>query len=303
MVKVQSGGAFTLTQYYFLSAPNTLSKALVYLGDNFIFLQQNDAISTINTALGKTIDLNAASSSIQDNADLWGSVTAVDRQTLSDADLLRRTPSEIVADPALLNQLVNYSGGWSVDPVTGLPTAQPIIYNVRTTGSTVSFEVALKFINDKYYGSAAVDPTLSANATGDTSQIIQNAALAIPSFSYDGFATLAPWVIPTIAAGVVVLVVIFVVVGVLVAISANKNKKMMQKGFATSNKKVDTLTVAVGSVYQKIIKQTKDAKKPQMLRAAKKPASSGPKAPTKPTRPAAPRPAAKPPGGAPKRPA
>ncbi|WP_036449091.1 hypothetical protein, partial [Mycoplasmoides pirum] len=45
---------------------------------------------------------------------------------------------------------------------------------------------------------------------------------------------------------------------------------MMQKGFASSNKKIDTLTTAVGSVYKKILTQTKNNKSPQMLKAAAK---------------------------------
>lgn len=64
---------------------------------------------------------------------------------------------------------------------------------------------------------------------------------------------------------------------------------MLKLGFELQNKKVDTLTTAVGGVFKKIINQTKSdnlKKAPQMLKAAgPKPATPGtaPKAPTSPT--------------------
>lgn len=63
-----------------------------------------------------------------------------------------------------------------------------------------------------------------------------------------------------------------------------KARKIQDKGFVSTFKKVDTLTSAVGSVYKKIVLETSAVrKKPQLLKAgSKNPTPTGSK-PTVPT--------------------
>ncbi|WP_027123951.1 hypothetical protein [Mycoplasmoides pirum] len=261
-----------------------ISKLFVLLQNNFLVLNDQKNIQIINTISdGDFIDFNS-DSSISANAKIWGTIEPVSQEYLSNNNLLSKTSYEISTSIDLLNQLVKYSGGWSVDPMTNEPTEKPIIFNINSTSSSVSFDVALKFINGKYYSSASFDNSKYPN-------IVQNSLLNIPSFTYDGFATLAPWVIPAIAGGVVFLVVVLILVGIFVILSLHKNKKVMQKGFASSNKKIDTLTTAVGSVYKKILTQTKNNKSPQMLKSAKKSEKMKPnvKTPNKPISGSAPK--------------
>ncbi|WP_036448519.1 hypothetical protein, partial [Mycoplasmoides pirum] len=223
-----------------LSANTKLSKNITYLNNNFLFITQNKEIKVANT-ISKTQNFLNDDSSINSNAGIWGTIKPVDQKYLTDNNLLDKTPNEIASNQDLLKQLIDYSGGWSANS-EGIPTVEPLIINIRTSRSTIEFDVAIKFINNKYYTSAPVD----INVYPD---IVQNSSLNIPSFKYDGFAVLAPWVMPAIIGGVVFLVLLFITIGVLVTLSLHKNKRMMQKGFASSNKKIDTLTTAVGSVY------------------------------------------------------
>ncbi|WP_027123953.1 hypothetical protein [Mycoplasmoides pirum] len=263
------------------SKDSKISKLFVSMKDNFLIIKENKSIEIANTISSKDSIILNDNPSIQANVEIWGTIKPVDQEYLSNNNLLSKTPSEIISDSDLLNQLVDYSGGWSV--VNSTPSEKPLIFNVKSTSSSIIFDVALKFINGKYYSSASFDQTQYPN-------IIQNSLLNIPSFSYDGFATLAPWVIPAIVCGVVFLVILLILVGCFVIIALHKNKKMMQKGFASSNKKIDTLTTAVGSVYKKILTQTKNNKSPQMLKAAAKKSNvqnnSAPKSPI-PPKPAA----------------
>ncbi|WP_027124103.1 hypothetical protein [Mycoplasmoides pirum] len=231
--------------------------------NNFIQIKDNKTIYIKNSIKGE-IQLNNGLS-INNNVDIWGKLEQVSSQYLNDSNLISKTTNEILKDKSLLNQLVNYSGGWSANS-NGLPTTNEpfLIFNAQSYNSTITFDVALKFVNGKYYTSANVDSNLYPN-------IIQNSALNIPVFKYDGFAVLASWVIPAIIGGIVFLVLLFVVIGILIVLSMHKNKKTMQRGFVSTNKKVETLTTAVGSVYKKILVQTKNNKSPQMLKAAKKP--------------------------------
>ncbi|WP_027124101.1 hypothetical protein [Mycoplasmoides pirum] len=255
--------SFSLDNYLSSNGLNKISKLFVFFENNFIFLYEEKTSQILNTNTNSTHNLDE-NSSITTNSNIWGIIKPVEKQHLIDSNLLDKTPSEIVSDYDLLKQLINYSGGWSViDNQTNKPTEEPIIFNIKTTSSTITFDVALKFINGKYYTSVLFNSLEYPN-------IVYNTSLNIPSFSYDGFASLAVWVMPAIISGVSFLVVLFILIGVLVTLSLHKNKKIMQKGFASSNKKIDTLTTAVGSVYQKILTQTKNNKSPQMLKAARK---------------------------------
>ncbi|WP_027124273.1 hypothetical protein [Mycoplasmoides pirum] len=254
---------FSLDSILSSSGSYKINKLFVFFQNNFIFLSNdnNSEIQIVNTNTNSINNLN--SNSI--NSNIWGVIKSVDKQYLTDNNLFDKRPSEIINNSDLLKQFIDYSGGWSVvDKQTNTPTEEPIIFNIKSTSSSIEFDVALKFINGRYYSSAIFNSSEYPN-------IIYSNSLNIPTFSYDGFASLAPWVIPTIISGIVFVVILFSVIGVLVSLSLHKNKKMLQKGFASSNKKIDTLTTAVGSVYKKILVQTKNNKSPQMLRAAAKP--------------------------------
>lgn len=87
-----------------------------------------------------------------------------------------------------------------------------------------------------------------------------------------------------------------IILGLAIGIPLRAQRKLQDKGFKTTFKKVDTLTAAVGSVYKKIITQTANVKKkPAALGAGKsgdkKPAAAKPGAPAKPSAPKASSPA------------
>ncbi|MDC4182908.1 hypothetical protein [Mycoplasma bradburyae] len=120
---------------------------------------------------------------------------------------------------------------------------------------------------------------------------------------FTGFDAIPSYVIPVAIAVPIVIVALALALGLGIGIPMSQNRKMLKQGFAISNKKVDILTTAVGSVFKQIINRTSVnniKKSPQMLQSAKKPAASGDKtsAPSKPSGPAKPSAPSKPSGPA-----
>ena len=256
-----SGWSFSLSST--LTNTSKLTKVVSNLDQTYFFIDEQNNIKFNNYSTsnnGGSLDINSGSA-ITDNPNIWGSVSKVDDNYLKNANLISKTANEIISDSSLLNQLVVYTGGWSVDPVTNEPINKPMIINPRAEGSSVIFDVALMYTNGVYYTSASFDPAKYPN-------VVQISSLQTPTFRYDGFAAMEPWVLPTIISASVALLLIFIGVGVSVPMLLHKQNKMAQKGFSATNKKIDTLTTAVGSVYQKVITQTKNTKQPQMLKSA-----------------------------------
>ncbi|WP_027119614.1 hypothetical protein [[Mycoplasma] testudinis] len=133
-------------------------------------------------------------------------------------------------------------------------------------------------------------------ATGDYVSIPQSDANIAASTSISGFGQLPTYVIPVAVAVPIVIVAIALGLGLGIGIPMQKNKKALKQGFEISNKKVDTLTTAVGSVFKQIINRTQIGnikKSPQLLKKASpspaaKPAAPGAKPAAPSAKPAAP---------------
>ncbi|WP_027119616.1 hypothetical protein [[Mycoplasma] testudinis] len=104
------------------------------------------------------------------------------------------------------------------------------------------------------------------------------------------------YVIAVAVAVPIIAVAIIIGLGLGIGIPMQKNKKALKQGFEISNKKVDTLTTAVGSVFKQIINRTQIGnikKSPQLLKKASpspaaKPAAPGAKPVAPSAKPAAP---------------
>ncbi|WP_033159846.1 hypothetical protein [Mycoplasmoides alvi] len=200
--------------------------------------------------------------SIADNTNIWGTISQVDSQYLVDTGLIKETANKIVHTSSLLNQLVQYSGGWSVDPLTNKPTELPKIINPRTEGSTVVFDIALKYSDGVYYTSAPFDST-------EYPDVVQCVELATPTFRYEGFNPLEPWVLPVIISSSIVVFVMILSLGIVIPVRMRKNRILTQKGFSSTTEKIDKLTDAVSNTYKKISEaQMNSSKRPQLLKSS-----------------------------------
>ncbi|QMT98680.1 adhesin P1 [Mycoplasma tullyi] len=108
---------------------------------------------------------------------------------------------------------------------------------------------------------------------------------------FTGFNALPGYVLPVAISIPIIIIALALALGLGVGIPMSQNRKMLKQGFAISNKKVDILTTAVGSVFKQIINRTSVTnikKTPQMLQANKK---AGPAKPASASSPAAKKPA------------
>lgn len=108
---------------------------------------------------------------------------------------------------------------------------------------------------------------------------------------FTGFDALPGYVLPVAISIPIIIIALALALGLGIGIPMSQNRKMLKQGFAISNKKVDILTTAVGSVFKQIINRTSVTnikKTPQMLQANKK---DGASSPSKPSAPAAKKPA------------
>ncbi|WP_033159680.1 hypothetical protein [Mycoplasmoides alvi] len=246
--------------------------------------EQVDFINTSNLVSTDNGNTQLQGGTIIDNWSVWGKVDRVNDQYLIDSGLIKQTPKKIMNSPGLLNQLITYTGGWSYDPLTQQTFAKPKIINPRVEGSSLVFDVALMYVNGIYYTSAQFDSKEYPN-------VVYDATLATPSFKFDGFSPMEPWVLPVVISISVVLTLVLISVGIGIPLSIKRDHKLTQKGFSSTNKKVDTLKSAVGNVYNKVIVQTKNNKQWQMLKSSNNKApnlkskSTVPSFPSKPTGP------------------
>nr|ADJ67836.1 MgPa adhesin [Mycoplasmoides genitalium] len=111
-------------------------------------------------------------------------------------------------------------------------------------------------------------PVLNASSTG-------------PQTVFQPFNQWADYVLPLIVTVPIVVIILSVTLGLTIGIPMHRNKKALQAGFDLSNKKVDVLTKAVGSVFKEIINRTGISNAPKKLKQAT-PTKPTPKTPPKP---------------------
>ncbi|MDC4182907.1 hypothetical protein [Mycoplasma bradburyae] len=202
-------------------------------------------------------------------SDFWGTIEFKPAEYLIKNGFTSDVAKNFVTNESFLNSLVNFTPGNAgknyrviVDP------------NGDLTNQKLPIKVQVQYLDGKYY-----DAKLKGQG--------------YVTFSYNNFASLPSWVLPTAIGSTLGILAIMIILGLSIGIPMRAQRKLQDKGFKTTFKKVDTLTSAVGSVYKKIISQTANVKKkPAALGAAKTPAKPGEK-------PAAPKPA----GAAPAKPA
>ncbi|MDC4163545.1 adhesin P1 [Mycoplasma sp. T363T] len=146
---------------------------------------------------------------------------------------------------------------------------------------------------------------------GEYVPVPQANSVFVSDREFTGFNALPGYILPVAISIPIIIIALALALGLGVGIPMSQNRKMLKQGFAISNKKVDILTTAVGSVFKQIINRTSVSnikKSPQMLQSAKKPAAkpaasgskpaapaakpAGPAKPTGPAKPAAPKPKA-----------
>ncbi|WP_462218123.1 adhesin P1 [Mycoplasmoides genitalium] len=117
----------------------------------------------------------------------------------------------------------------------------------------------------------------------DTNQFIPvlNASSTGPQTVFQPFNQWADYVLPLIVTVPIVVIILSVTLGLTIGIPMHRNKKALQAGFDLSNKKVDVLTKAVGSVFKEIINRTGISNAPKKLKQAT-PTKPTPKTPPKP---------------------
>lgn len=126
---------------------------------------------------------------------------------------------------------------------------------------------------------------------GEYVPVPQANSVFVSDQEFTGFDALPGYVLPVAISIPIIVIALALALGLGIGIPMSQNRKMLKQGFAISNKKVDILTTAVGSVFKQIINRTSVAnikKTPQMLQANKKNEASSP---SKPSAPAAKKPA------------
>lgn len=120
---------------------------------------------------------------------------------------------------------------------------------------------------------------------GEFVSVPQANSVFVSDQEFTGFDALPGYVLPVAISIPIIIIALALALGLGVGIPMSQNRKMLKQGFAISNKKVDILTTAVGSVFKQIINRTSVAnikKTPQMLQANKKDGSSSPSKPSAP---------------------
>ncbi|QZX49291.1 cytadherence protein A [Mycoplasma sp. E35C] len=193
----------------------------------------------------------------------WGTIEFKGRDFLQTNGYFQKTAKEYENNQNFLDNLIKFTPAYSGQKYRVVAVTDEV------TNSLLKVKVQIQYLDGKYY-----DATDSSLANQDQQALV---------YGWDGFASLPSWVIPAVIGGILGLVAILIILGLSIGIPMRANRKLQDKGFKTTFKKVDTLTSAVGSVYKKIISQTANVKKkPAALGAAKTPAA----------KPGAPKPAA-----------
>lgn len=195
---------------------------------------------------------------------IWGNLVFQDDAYLVNSGF-KRNPARQLADgdQRIIHTLVK-----SFEPAFA---GQKFRVNaVATANNELKVSVAIQYFDGQFYSpEPRVDNQSSFNPLIRT---------------YTGFSAYAPWVLPVAISVPILLAVIILGLGLGLGIPMYKARKIQDKGFVSTFKKVDTLTSAVGSVYKKIVLETSAVrKKPQLLKAgSKNPTPTGSK-PTVPT--------------------
>lgn len=169
---------------------------------------------------------------------------------------------------SLITSLFNYQKPTNL--INGqTPEIRIVLSNINVVTQTASFTAQVK---NPFTNQYQLIPSSSSSKIDN-----QNA-----NVTYSDFFGKQPSYLLAVAISVPLIVVALVVgLGFGIGIPISKNKKALKQGFDISNKKVDTLTTAVGSVFKQIINRTQIGnikKSPQMLKAANK-VKTPPKAP------------------------
>lgn len=224
-------------------------------------LTENGRFSS-NTSLSLSFNkLNGEIPKYEKDSPIWGTVGIQDANYLTRNGYNGLTVNELANNKTRLNDLLVHRPAFPGQKARII--ANP---NQNSTELPVSFEI--EYFNGKMYGN----------------NTIQNTSLNFPNEIVKPLAAQPKWVVPTAVGVSVAAVVLFTSIGLGIGIPMHKNRKIQDKGFVSTFKKVDTLTSAVGSVYKKIITETSAVKKrPQLLKTAdKKPASASISKPTVP---------------------
>lgn len=209
--------------------------------------------------------------------------------TNSITSILTTSGNTTILDPRYRSVIFDYSPGANISSTDW----RLVVLNSNVNENTLTLTAEVK---NPSTGQYVPIPNLSNQST------------LLNSATFTGFNALPAYVIPVAVALPIVIIALIVGLSLGIGIPMSKNKKALKQGFDISNKKVDTLTTAVGSVFKQIINRTQIGnikKSPQMLKSASK-AKTPPKPPIA-AKPAAPAPAGnskppvKPPAPAPKK--
>ncbi|QZX49290.1 cytadherence protein A [Mycoplasma sp. E35C] len=209
-------------------------------------------------------------------SDFWGTIEFKGIDYLQNNGYFQKTAKEYENNQNFLDNLIKFTPAYTGQKYRVLPVSDEV------TNSLLRVKVQIQYLDGKYYD--AIDAK-------------SNRADKTLVHGWDGFASLPNWVIPAVIGGILGLVAILIILGLSIGIPMRAQRKLQDKGFKTTFKKVDTLTSAVGSVYKKIITQTANVKKkPAALGASKSPAAKPASPSAKPaapgSKPAAPKPSA-----------
>lgn len=230
---------------------------LLPVSNTFIYaLIQDDTTSNVIVSLFKRDSVNSPYEidnafvyepklpDYTNNTSIWGTVTIKDNNYLNKAGYFSETSVEIANDQQKLQNIISFNPAWSGQVATvSAPTKVDDLTKLPIT-------INIEYFNNKFYNNQSF-----------------NQSLGFPDPVLTGLSSAPPWVVP-VAVGVSIgAVVIIVSLGLGFGIPMHRHRKLQDKGFSQTLKKVDTLTAAVGSVYKKIVTQTATIKKkPQMLK-------------------------------------
>lgn len=235
---------------------------LLPVSDNFIYaLTKDQTTSNVTVNLFQRNSLNSpylidnayvykpTLPTYSDNSLIWGTITLKDNTYLNNAGYFSQTAVEIANDPQKLQNIISFTPAWQGQ--IARVSAPDDIKDLTKLPVTINIE----YFNNKFYNNQSF-----------------NQSLNFPDLTLTGLSSTPSWVLP-VAVGVSVgVAAIIIILGLAFGIPMAKQKKLQDKGFSQTLKKVDTLTAAVGSVYKKIATQTIAIKqKPQLLKEASKP--------------------------------
>ncbi|WP_155947922.1 hypothetical protein [Mycoplasmoides pirum] len=215
----------------YLDSSTKICKTFVLLGGNFLTIEDSSKYVKISNPSHDIKDVSY--DNVSNNVDIWGKVNPVSQEKITSSNILLKSADEIANSPQWLEFLIDYQGGWSVDSNTGLPTVTPLFINIKTDGGTISFDVAIPFINGMYYSSVPIQSSKYTN-------VAQNSALNIPTFQYSGFGLIPPHDIAGIVIGLLLVGMLAGLISVWVVLAKQKKEKLSNLEFLFAKQKFDT---------------------------------------------------------------